>query len=164
MLASDAFEGRAPASAGEEKTVAYLEREFRALGLKPGNPDGTYIQKVPMVGITSKTKSTFTAGGSEVSFTPITEYTRHGRGTKGMIAIQTSERNGRVVAAALVAPEHEIMLITTGGVLAPYAARSARRQAMPSIIGMCRSSRISPGISWRTASSAAWPSPTSRTA
>ena len=49
--------------------------------------------------------------------TPITEYTRHGRGTKGMIAIQTSERNGRVVAAALVAPEHEIMLITTGGVL-----------------------------------------------
>lgn len=49
--------------------------------------------------------------------TPIAEYTRHGRGTKGMIAIQTSERNGRVVAAALVAPEDEIMLITTGGVL-----------------------------------------------
>lgn len=49
--------------------------------------------------------------------TPITEYTRHGRGTKGMIAIQTSERNGRVVAAALVSPEDEIMLITTGGVL-----------------------------------------------
>ena len=49
--------------------------------------------------------------------TPISEYTRHGRGTKGMIAIQTSERNGRVVAAALVAPEDEIMLITTGGVL-----------------------------------------------
>ncbi|SOY86235.1 DNA gyrase subunit A [Cupriavidus taiwanensis] len=49
--------------------------------------------------------------------TPIAEYTRHGRGTKGMIAIQTSERNGRVVAAALVSPEDEIMLITTGGVL-----------------------------------------------
>ncbi len=49
--------------------------------------------------------------------TPIAEYTRHGRGTKGMIAIQTSERNGKVVAAALVAPEDEIMLITTGGVL-----------------------------------------------
>ncbi|MGO4762935.1 DNA gyrase subunit A [Cupriavidus sp. 2KB_3] len=49
--------------------------------------------------------------------TPISEYTRHGRGTKGMIAIQTSERNGRVVAAALVSPEDEIMLITTGGVL-----------------------------------------------
>jgi DNA gyrase subunit A len=49
--------------------------------------------------------------------TPITEYTRHGRGTKGMIAIQTSERNGKVVAATLVQPKDEIMLITTGGVL-----------------------------------------------
>ncbi|QCP13785.1 DNA gyrase subunit A [Pseudoduganella umbonata] len=49
--------------------------------------------------------------------TPITEYTRHGRGTKGMIAIQTTERNGKVVAATLVDPSDEIMLITTGGVL-----------------------------------------------
>jgi DNA gyrase subunit A len=49
--------------------------------------------------------------------TPITEYTRHGRGTKGMIAIQTTERNGKVVAATLVNTTDEIMLITTGGVL-----------------------------------------------
>ena len=49
--------------------------------------------------------------------TSIAEYTRHGRGTKGMIAIQTSERNGKVVAATLVEPEDEIMLITTAGVL-----------------------------------------------
>jgi DNA gyrase subunit A len=49
--------------------------------------------------------------------TPITEYTRHGRGTKGMIAIQQSERNGKVVAATLVDANDEIMLITTGGVL-----------------------------------------------
>jgi DNA gyrase subunit A len=49
--------------------------------------------------------------------TPIGEYTRHGRGTKGMIAIQTTERNGKVVAAALVSPEDQIMLITTGGIL-----------------------------------------------
>jgi DNA gyrase subunit A len=49
--------------------------------------------------------------------TPIAEYTRHGRGTKGMIAIQTSERNGKVVAATLVDEKDEIMLITTGGVL-----------------------------------------------
>jgi DNA gyrase subunit A len=49
--------------------------------------------------------------------TPITEYTRHGRGTKGMIAIQTSERNGKVVAATLVDAEDQIMLITTTGVL-----------------------------------------------
>ena len=49
--------------------------------------------------------------------TSITEYTRHGRGTKGMIAIQTTERNGKVVAAVLVEEKDEIMLITTGGVL-----------------------------------------------
>jgi len=49
--------------------------------------------------------------------TPIAEYTRHGRGTKGMIAIATTERNGRVVAATLVHESDEIMLITTGGVL-----------------------------------------------
>ena len=49
--------------------------------------------------------------------TPIGEYTRHGRGNKGMIAIQTSERNGKVVAAVLVHPADEIMLITTAGVL-----------------------------------------------
>ncbi|MFT8274206.1 DNA gyrase subunit A [Kerstersia gyiorum] len=49
--------------------------------------------------------------------TSIVEYTRHGRGTKGMIAIQTTARNGKVVGAVLVQPEDEIMLITTGGVL-----------------------------------------------
>ena len=49
--------------------------------------------------------------------TPIAEYTRHARATQGMIAIQTSERNGKVVAATLVKAEDEIMLITTGGVL-----------------------------------------------
>ena len=49
--------------------------------------------------------------------TSIVEYTRHGRGTKGMIAIQQTERNGRVVAATLVRPADEIMLITDRGVL-----------------------------------------------
>jgi diguanylate cyclase (GGDEF)-like protein len=49
--------------------------------------------------------------------TPIAEYTRHGRGTKGMIAIQQSERNGKVVAATLVHSDDEIMLITDKGVL-----------------------------------------------
>ena len=61
-LASDEFEGRAPASPGEEKTVAYLVHEFRTLGLSPGNPDGTFIQNVPMVGLTSQTTATFSAG------------------------------------------------------------------------------------------------------
>jgi Zn-dependent M28 family amino/carboxypeptidase len=53
VLASDAFEGRAPGTAGEEKTVAYLIEQFKKLGLKPGNPDGTFVQKVPLVGVTA---------------------------------------------------------------------------------------------------------------
>ncbi len=52
VLSSDEYEGRAPGTAGEEKTVAYLESEFKKLGLQPGNTDGTFIQKVPLVGIT----------------------------------------------------------------------------------------------------------------
>jgi Zn-dependent M28 family amino/carboxypeptidase len=53
MLASDEFEGRAPASRGEERTIKYLEEQFRQMGLGPGNPDGTFVQKVPMLGVTA---------------------------------------------------------------------------------------------------------------
>ena len=49
--------------------------------------------------------------------TSLVEYTRHGRGTKGMIAIQTTDRNGKLVAASLVSESDQIMLITTGGIL-----------------------------------------------
>jgi Zn-dependent M28 family amino/carboxypeptidase len=52
VLSSDDFGGRAPGTPGEEKTVAYLVDKFKSAGLKPGNTDGTYIQKVPLVGIT----------------------------------------------------------------------------------------------------------------
>ena len=51
-LSSDQFEGRAPGSKGEELTVAYLIDQFQKMGLKPGNTDGTFVQKVPLVGIT----------------------------------------------------------------------------------------------------------------
>jgi Zn-dependent M28 family amino/carboxypeptidase len=51
-LSSDEFEGRGPGTRGEELTVKYLVDQFTKLGLKPGNTDGTYIQKVPLVGIT----------------------------------------------------------------------------------------------------------------
>ena len=51
-LSSDQFEGRAPGTHGEELTVKYLVDHFRRAGLEPGNPNGTYVQKVPLVGIT----------------------------------------------------------------------------------------------------------------
>src|ERR1700675_4351976 len=56
-LSSDEFEGRKPGSAGEEKTVAWIEQQYRQMGLKPGNPDGTYVQRVPLAGITSVDKT-----------------------------------------------------------------------------------------------------------
>jgi Zn-dependent M28 family amino/carboxypeptidase len=52
VLASDEYEGRAPGTKGEDLTVSYLVEESKKLGLQPGNPDGTYVQKVPLVGIT----------------------------------------------------------------------------------------------------------------
>jgi len=52
VLSSDEYEGRAPGTKGEELTVAYLVDQFKKIGLKPGNTDGSYIQKVPLVGIT----------------------------------------------------------------------------------------------------------------
>jgi Zn-dependent M28 family amino/carboxypeptidase len=56
-LSSDEFEGRAPGSRGEDLTVAYISDQFKKAGLKPGNPDGTWVQKVPMVGITADQKA-----------------------------------------------------------------------------------------------------------
>ncbi len=69
VLAADEFEGRAPGSKGEELTVAYLTEQFKKVGLQPGNPDGTYVQKVPLVGITpdANVSLTFKKGGRQRS-------------------------------------------------------------------------------------------------
>lgn len=58
-LASDKFEGRFPGTIGEDLTVEYLTKVYRNLGLKPGNPDGTWIQKATMTGIISDLKAQF---------------------------------------------------------------------------------------------------------
>jgi len=63
-LSADEFEGRAPGTTGEDLTVKYLEDAFKTLGLKPGNSDGTYIQRVPLVGITAANTSPLTIAGA----------------------------------------------------------------------------------------------------
>ena len=67
VLASDDFEGRAPGSAGEEKTVAYLTGRFKALGLAPGNPDGTYVQDVPLAGFRTKARGVIRGPGEPIT-------------------------------------------------------------------------------------------------
>jgi Zn-dependent M28 family amino/carboxypeptidase len=69
-LSSDQFEGRAPGSKGEELTVMFLEDQFRKIGLQPGNTDGTFVQSLPLVGITAANTRplTVTGGGKTATF------------------------------------------------------------------------------------------------
>jgi Zn-dependent M28 family amino/carboxypeptidase len=71
VLASDEYEGRAPGTKGEDLTVKYLIDESKKLGLQPGNPDGTYVQKVPLVGITGAEAQplTVTKGTEQKTYT-----------------------------------------------------------------------------------------------
>lgn len=70
VLASDEYEGRAPASKAEDLTIKYLTAEFQKLGLKPGNPNGTYLQNVPLVGIISHTDADVQVKGKKLELTP----------------------------------------------------------------------------------------------
>src|SRR5881275_2441252 len=62
VLASDEFEGRSPGTKGEELSVKYITDQFKKIGLKPGNPDGTYTQEVPLAGIQSEPRMSFVIG------------------------------------------------------------------------------------------------------
>src|SRR5690348_10305401 len=68
VLSSDAFEGRAPGTPGEQRAVDYLVEQFKRFGLKPGNPDGTYVQDVPMVGFTARPTVSFAARDQRIEF------------------------------------------------------------------------------------------------
>ena len=104
------------------KAVRFDENDVRPMGRNARGVRGMMLDEgqtvIAMLVAEDETQSVLTA--TENGFgkrTSIVEYTRHGRGTKGMIAIQQSERNGKVVAATLVRPADEIMLITDRGVL-----------------------------------------------
>ena len=104
------------------KAVRFDEDDVRPMGRQARGVRGMMLEEsqrvIAMLVAEDESQSVLTATiNGYGKRTPITEYTRHGRGTKGMIAIQQSERNGKVVAATLVRPEDEIMLITDRGVL-----------------------------------------------
>ncbi|TDG07681.1 DNA gyrase subunit A [Paraburkholderia guartelaensis] len=104
------------------KAVRFDENDVRPMGREARGVRGMQLednqQVIALLVAGDEQQSVLTATENGYGKrTPITEYTRHGRGTKGMIAIQTSERNGKVVAATLVDSEAQIMLITTTGVL-----------------------------------------------
>jgi DNA gyrase subunit A len=104
------------------KAVRFAEDEVRAMGRSATGVRGMKLadgqRVVSLLTAADETLSVLTATENGYGKrTPVAEYTRHGRGTQGMIAIECSERNGKLLAAQLVGPEDQIMLITTGGVL-----------------------------------------------
>lgn len=104
------------------KAVRFDENDVRPMGRTARGVRGMNLEEgqsvIALLVAEDETQSVLTATSNGYGKrTSILEHTRHGRGTKGMIAIQTTSRNGKVVGAVLVRPEDEIMLITTGGVL-----------------------------------------------
>ena len=105
-LASDAFEGRAPGSAGETRTIEYLREQFSALGLAPGNPDGTWVQNVPLVGITPTEGDTMTVSrGDDIrTLEPGADYVAY---TKRVVDQVEVEAEFVFVGYGAVAPEYD---------------------------------------------------------
>ncbi|HEX8409588.1 MAG TPA: M28 family metallopeptidase [Thermoanaerobaculia bacterium] len=103
VLSSDEYEGRGPGTKGEELTVNYLTTQFQRLGLKPGNPDGTYIQKVPLAGITTTPTMSFTSAGKTTSLKFPDEFVSVSR----RVTPETKVENSDVVFVGygVVAPE-----------------------------------------------------------
>jgi len=103
VLASDEFEGRAPGTPGEDKTVAYLVSEFRKIGLQPGNPDGSFIQAAPLVGITSTPTLRFEGDGRALPMENINDFV----GFSTHIAERVEGKDSEVVFVGygIVAPE-----------------------------------------------------------
>ncbi|HEX7175222.1 MAG TPA: M28 family metallopeptidase [Pyrinomonadaceae bacterium] len=103
-LSSDAYEGRGPGTKGEELTVKYLTEQFQRLGLKPGNPDGTYVQKAPLVGLKAEPTATLSAGGKEMALKFPDDYVAVTRRTQPDVKVTNSDVV--FVGYGVVAPEY----------------------------------------------------------
>ncbi len=104
VLASDEYEGRAPGTKGETLTVNYLVEKFKQFGLKPGNPDGGYTQKVPLVGFITEPSTSFQVGGKPLDFNYPDDYVARSRRLLPEVTVKNS---GVVfVGYGIVAPEY----------------------------------------------------------
>src|ERR1700680_3354742 len=104
ILSSDEFEGRAPGTKGEELSIKYISDQFKAIGLKPGDPDGSYTQEVPLTGIKSDPKMSFTIGGNTTELKYPDDYVASSARLQNEIKIDNS---GIVfVGYGIVAPEY----------------------------------------------------------
>ena len=113
------------------KAVRFAETDVRPMGREARGVRGMMLEDgqavIAMLVAEDESQAVLTATENGYGKrTPVAEYTRHGRGTKGMIAIQTSDRNGKLVGAVLVEPSNEVMLISTGGVLIRTRVESIR--------------------------------------
>jgi DNA gyrase subunit A len=116
------------------KAVRFDENDVRPMGRNAHGVRGMMLDKGQKVisMLVAEDEDQCVLAATENGYgkrTPIVEYTRHGRGTKGMIAIQQSSRNGQVIGAALVRPDDEIVLISTGGVLIRMGVKSIREMS-----------------------------------
>ncbi|HEY1458556.1 MAG TPA: DNA gyrase subunit A [Casimicrobiaceae bacterium] len=116
------------------KAVRFEETDVRPMGRNAHGVRGMQLDRgqrvISMLVAEDERQSVLTATENGYGKrTPIVEHTRHGRGTKGMIAIQQTTRNGKVVAAALVHDDDEVMLISTGGVLIRTEVSSIREMS-----------------------------------
>jgi Zn-dependent M28 family amino/carboxypeptidase len=103
-LSADSMEGRGPGTPGEQKAVAYMQSQFKSLGLAPGNPDGTYLQNAALVGYLSHPTATMTAGGKTVSLKYPDDYIANSRHRQP----ETDVNNSDIVFVGygVVAPEY----------------------------------------------------------
>jgi DNA gyrase subunit A len=116
------------------KAVRFEEADVRPMGRNAHGVRGMSLDRgqtvISMLVAEDEEQSVLTATENGYGKrTPIVEHTRHGRGTKGMIAIQQTTRNGRVVAASLVRPGDQVMLISTSGVLIRTKVSSIREMS-----------------------------------
>ncbi|HEU4710973.1 MAG TPA: M20/M25/M40 family metallo-hydrolase [Pyrinomonadaceae bacterium] len=103
-ISADEYEGRGPGTKGEELTVKYLTEQYQRLGLKPGNPDGTYVQKVPLVGFTGAPTASFTVAGKQMNLAFPTDYVAVSRRFVPESKVENSDMV--FVGYGVVAPEY----------------------------------------------------------